>query len=112
MKKFYFSLLAMMFIAAFSNTISAAEDFWYNGIAYKILNEALHTVEATTPSSGYTELGGPITIPANVYNNNKTYVVTQIGANAFQNCKAITSVTFAKTLITINLRAFYGCENL
>lgn len=111
MKKFYFSLVAMMMVA-FSNTISAAEDFWYNGIAYKILNEALHTVEATTPSSGYTELGGPITIPANVYNNNKTYVVTQIGANAFQNCKAITSVTFAKTLITINLRAFYGCENL
>ena len=110
MKKFYISLVAMM-IAAFSNTISA-EDFWYNGIAYKILNEALHTVEVTKPTGGYTSLGGPVTIPANVYNNNNTYVVTQIGTNAFKSCEAITSVTFAKTLITISPYAFAYCTNL
>lgn len=31
MKKFYFSLLAMLFVVAFCNTLSAATavDFWY-----------------------------------------------------------------------------------
>lgn len=50
--KFYLSLVAMLFAAL----TASAEDFMYNGLAYNILNDAIHTVEVTTPTGGYTSL--------------------------------------------------------
>ena len=79
MKKFYFSMVAMMLVAAM--TASAAEDFWYNGIAYKIIGT--DSVEVTRPTGGYTSLGGAIVFPETVYNNNKSYTVAAIGESAF-----------------------------
>lgn len=38
--------------------------------------------------------------------------ITSIGKTAFQNCKALTGVTFSNTLTTIGEAAFYGCSAL
>ena len=111
MKKIYFSLVAMM-IAAFSNTISAAEDFWYQNLAYKIISEAYHTVEVTKPSAGYTNLSGEIVIPSSVSNNGKNYDVVAVGASAFVRCAGITSVTFPESVTIIGNSAFWKCSNL
>ena len=108
MKKFYFSMVAMMLVAAM--TASAAEDFWYNGIAYKIIGT--DSVEVTRPTGDYTSLGGAIVFPETVYNNNKSYTVAAIGESAFWKCKTITSVSIPKTVTSIGYRSFYDCTNL
>ena len=107
MKKFYFFLSVMLFVAVIAN---AAEDFWYNGIAYKIIGT--DSVEVTKPTGGYTSLGGAIVFPETVYNNNKSYTVAEIGEDVFWKCKTITSISIPKTVTTIGYRSFWECTNL
>ena len=108
MKKFYFSMVAMMLVAAM--TASAAEDFWYNGLAYKIIGT--DSVEVTRVFGGYTSLGGAIVFPETVYNNNKSYTVAAIGQDAFWKCNTITSISIPKTITAIRYRSFFQCPNL
>jgi hypothetical protein len=114
--KFYLSLVAMVFAAL---TASAAEtpDFWYNfnnnNLAYKITDASLATVRVVRPTNtGYSDLGGVLTIPEVVYNNNKSYTVTAIGDLAFDGCQAITSVVIPKTVKLIGRQGFYNCMAL
>lgn len=106
--KFYLSLVAMLFAAL----TASAEDFMYNGLAYNILNDAIHTVEVTTPTGGYTSLGGDLVIPKTAYHNGQGYGVIMIGKKAFEKCTAITSVTIPSSVQIIDLWAFYNCTNL
>ena len=106
--KFYLSLVAMLFAAV----TASAEDFMYEGLAYNILNDAIHTVEVTTPTGGYTSLGGDLVIPKTVYRNGQGYAVIMIGKRAFEKCTAITSVTIPSSVQIIDLWAFYNCTNL
>lgn len=108
MKKFYLSLVAMLLAAV----TASAEDFIYEGLAYNILNDAIHTVEVTRLTGGYTSLGGDLVIPQTVYNNGTGYGVVSIGKNAFQNCTAITSVTIPSLVESIESNAFWRCTNL
>ena len=55
---------------------------------------------------------GDITIPAEVEFNEKTYVVTAIGSNAFRNCSGLTSVTIPNTITVIDAYAFGFCSAL
>lgn len=52
------------------------------------------------------------TIPAIVKINNKLYMVTEVGNNAFGNCRNIKSVSIGKNVKVIGKNAFYGCKNL
>ena len=106
--KFYFSIVAMVFAAL----TASAESFMYNGLAYNINGTTPTNVEVTTPTGGYTSLGGDITIPKTVYNNNKTYTVTSIGSKAFLNCAAITSIVIPPTVELIRQYAFQRCSGL
>lgn len=108
MKKFYLSFVAMFFAAV----TASAEDFMYEGLAYNILNENIHSVEVTTPTAGYTNLGGDLVIPKTVYNNGQGYGVVSIGKRAFRNCTAITSVTIPSSVEIIGQEAFWQCTNL
>ena len=106
MKKFYFSFLTMMFVAAFSNTISA-ESFTYEGLVYNVVTSVANAVEVTKPTGGYTNLSGDLVIPRNVVNNGKTYSVISIAKQTFAHCTGITSVTFPETLTSIGVSAFF-----
>ncbi len=56
----------------------------------------------------YTGTGTQLTIPAVI----DSYDVLSIGVGAFKNNTAITSVTFAGNVRTIDEQAFYGCSSL
>lgn len=104
--KFYLSLVAMFFAAL----TASAEDFMYNGLAYNII--AFQRVEVTTPTGGYTSLGGDLVIPKVVHNDGTSYAVTIIGENAFRNCTAITSVTIPGSVESVKKSAFEKCTSL
>jgi len=53
-----------------------------------------------------------ISIPATVKLRGKTYKVTSIGNNAFQNNKKLTLVKIGKNIKKIGDKAFYKCKNL
>ena len=67
-----------------------------NVSAVKVSNKKLKTVK----------------IPAKVKIGKETYNVTEIGANIFQNCKSLKSVTFGGTILKIKSGAFRGCKSL
>lgn len=54
------------------------------------------------------KLSGPIEIPANI----NGFQVTDIGAFAFSNCTAITSVSIPEGVTNIAKHAFHGCRSL
>lgn len=63
---------------------------------------------------------GSITIPVGVTHNQKSYILSDLGAAAFAGCEGLTSVTFAEStsypydykVQTINASAFAGCTGL
>lgn len=55
---------------------------------------------------------GAVKIPAYITANDQKIKVVQIGANAFKNCKKITSVRIPATVTDIADNAFYGCRKL
>lgn len=52
------------------------------------------------------------TIPQTVTFDGKTYIVTEIGDEAFKDCVYMTSATIPNTVTSIGKNAFYRCENL
>ena len=72
----------------FATTISVtAEDFIYDGIAYRILPDEPATVEVTR-SEGIT-YSGSIAIPAEITYSSETYQVKGIGDGAFLCCDGL-----------------------
>ena len=98
----------LMTIAALLCSIMVnAQTFKVNGINYTITSEADLTVEVSR-GGDYSQA---ITIPSNVTYNNKIYLVTGIGVQAFENC-LLNSVTIPSSVIQISDQAFCNCENL
>lgn len=64
--------------------------------------------------TGYdkTEFSGIAVIPSRVSFSGKTYVVTEIGESAFQDCKSLTSISLPETLTQIGNHAFIRCTSL
>ena len=58
--------------------------------------------------TGYTGLGGAVTIPDTI----NGYPVTSIGFEAFYDCTNITSVAIGTNVTSIGNQAFYGCSKL
>jgi len=58
------------------------------------------------------DVGGAFAIPETVTYHSKTFTVTEIGANAFENNTNLSAVTIPSSITTIGDKAFKGCSNL
>ena len=97
---------------------ASAYDFMVNGIAYD-KNSDGNTVKVTYTNYEWNTLdfenySGSQTItqaniPETVSNGGKTYSVTSIGSQAFQNAKELESVTIPNTVTKICEAAFFNC---
>lgn len=77
----------------------------------EVVLPAMHYVRIF-PVASPDSLTGMVVIPSTVHYDGEIYVVTQIGANAFQNYTGITTVVLPSTLTTIENNAFRNCTGL
>src|SRR5574344_276087 len=94
-------LLAILLVC----TKTFAYDFMVDGVAYNITSTTDFTVAVT---SG----GTSATIPSSVVYRSKTYSVTAIGSDAFDNFYYLKSVTIPNSVTSIGNGAFQECYGL
>ena len=83
--------------------------FTIDNLKYTVTNASKREVSV---GCGDTSLVGTLVLKASVDNNGVTYTVTSIGANAFENCTDLVSVTIPNTVTKIGAGAFYNCSGL
>lgn len=105
-KKIFKSLLAI--ICLLCSTSVSAYDFEVDGIYYDVVVLSDLTCKVV---SGDQKYEGDIVIPSTVVYSNRTFSVVEIGNSAFGNTD-ITSVTIPNSVTSIEVRAFYRCNNL
>lgn len=93
-------LLCMLTVLSSLNVL--AYDFESDGIYYTITGS--NTVSVVSGDYAYE---GDVTIPQAVGLSGKTYLVTDIGENAFKSTTTLESVTLPEGLIIIGKQAFY-----
>ena len=105
-----------MYAYDFSAICETGQTLYYN-----ITDAENHYVNLTYPGritderdpwDYYTQPSGDIILPETVQNNNVTYTVTGIGADAFYCCRSLTSVIIPSTVTTIGAEAFWSCSGL
>ena len=79
-------------------------DLYYN------LNTVTRSATVNRVPGG--EYSGDIVIPSTVQYSATTYYVRLIGANAFKNCREMTSVTLPDSIVNIGEQAFFCCYGL
>lgn len=80
-----------------------------NGVYY-MLNERYNTASVTWGGDKWqatTEYTGEITIPSHVEHNEISYIVNEIGPDAFYNCTNLTAVNLPSTITSIREGSFY-----
>lgn len=87
-----------------------AQDFTIDDIDYNVIDET-HAMVIANGYSGSISIPEMVTPNKGKYNK-KTFMITTIAANAFANCKDLTSVTLGKFVKVIEGNAFAGCSNL
>ena len=113
MRKQVLTIVAML-LTAFG---AAAQTFGVptqNGqVVYFTINNgtAWVTYENST-NPRYTSLSGDLVLPDTVLYELTSYPVTRIGANSFNGCTGITSITIPHTIARIESGAFRGCTGL
>lgn len=113
MKKYFLFFVAALCLAwnasayDFVAVNSDGDSIWYN-ITY---NDTT-TVEVTYKDYYNGGYSGSITIPSTVTYQGRTYSVTAIGYNAFENCSGLTAVIIGNSVTSIQYYAFYGCSGL
>ena len=99
-------------ITVTSDTVLVAEfadgHISHNGLYYLVTSDS--TVEVAK-SEDYYNLTS-VVIPDTIMVDGKSYSVTSIGYEAFEDCSELTSVTIPNTVKSIGSRAFYDCEKL
>ena len=99
-------------ITVTSDTVLVAEfadgHISHNGLYYLVTSDS--TVEVAK-SEDYYNLTS-VVIPDTIMVDGKSYSVTSIGYEAFEDCSELTSVTIPNTVKSIGDRAFYECEKL
>ena len=84
-----------------------------NGINYRCEVIVSHqNYVRITPVTGPGAVTGAISLPSTVQYDGHTYIVSQVGANAFNNYTGITSVTLPSTISIIEASAFRNCQSL
>ncbi len=85
----------------------------YNDIAYRCEVIVSHqNYVRITPVTGPDAVAGAVSLPSTVKYDGHTYIVSQVGANAFNNYTGITSVTLPATISIIEASAFRNCRAL
>ena len=108
MKKLFF-----LFAAMCCTMVAYADGIKIDNVYYIFDEMNLKaTVTWGNKNEGTTEYTGSITIPSSINYRTKEYSVTSIGANAFQYCRYLTSVTISESVTSIGESAFYGGSNL
>lgn len=79
-----------------------------SGIGYELMSEN-NTAKVTSGNSSYV---GDIVIPSTIVYQGSSYMVTEIGFQAFAYCKNLTSVSMPEGLTTIENSAFRACTKL
>lgn len=101
----------ILFLCCLLTAVSTwAYDFSSGDIYYNFTSSTDPYTVAVT--SGATTYYGDVIIPDSVKFNNVTYAVTSIGANAFNNCTSLSSLTIPKTVAKIDIGAFSGCVSM
>ena len=91
----------------------SAHDFEVDGIYYKITSSTDFTVAVTYNGSSSTGVYvNSVIIPETVTYNSRTYRVTSVDSNAFNDCEHLTSVIIPEGVTSIGWQAFAGCTLL
>lgn len=94
---------------------SLARDFQYEGINYTIIDE-VNGFCKTKDGSGLripgNNVSGNVVVPYAVYDENKRYIVKEIGSYSFNNRRELTSIALPPTLTAIGEGAFRKCSGL
>ncbi len=111
-------LFGIMFVLSPLRIFAYDYDFKVDGIYY-FVNEAdgflsrtsneVSVVHGKNRKGSYT---GDVNIPSTVVFGGKTYSVTMIGGDAFEDCSGLTSVSIPNSVTTIWPYAFSGCSGL
>lgn len=99
-------ILSLMLVLA---TTVMAQQVNVDGVYYTLNNET-HTA-VVSHKDGYL-YRGDVTIPAMITYEGSKYMVTAIGAGAFNGSKGLHNVTLPGTLTTVEGPAFVGCDSL
>ena len=113
MKKCSFRLFLSLLLLIFNSMLVSAHDFEIDGIYYNYTSDGVYvTYAGNSYSEVENEYNGVIRIPATILYNGYEKKVVAVGANAFRDCKNITSIVIGDNILYIYDNAFRDCSNL
>ncbi len=106
------SLASTVFAYDFSAVCSSGQTLYYNitSSAYPYTVKVISQNQYSPYYSSYPT--GNLIIPSSVTYNGRTFSVTSIGADAFNSCSGLTSVTIPNSVTSIGNSAFAYCSGL
>ena len=111
MKKIFIFLVAVLAgVVSLWASYTDVDGIWYN------FNSTDLTASVTYHGASYSgyanEYSGDVVIPEKVTYEGQVYTVISIGAQAFYDCKGVTSVTLPNTIRNIGNASFRNCSGL
>lgn len=109
MKKFH----SLLFVALLP-ILASAYDAEIDGIYYNFSGDEATIIdcEELINAPGWQPFMNPLVIPQSISYDGKTYNVTSIGNNAFENCEGLLDVIISDGITYIGNYAFKGCYHL
>ena len=108
MKKSLSNIVLPILLLCLTPITTLAEEVEIDGIKYTLVNKA----KQATVIRKDTQYSGDIVIPSTIEYEGIEYSVTSIGANVFNNCSYLTSISIPNNVTSIGYYAFWGCEAL
>lgn len=104
--------LSLFLLALFSSLTIQAYKAYIDGIYYNFNGTEAIVTFFQTGDYNSRAYQGSVIIPESVTYDNKNYIVTCIGYQAFSNCTGVTSVTIPNSVTSIENNAFVSCTGL